>query len=119
MIRATIENEIYNYTLEVYVWTHSSDMDKVIAELNEIKDIEIPYNSMEVDWLYMHSEVTWKWYLILESFDISIMIHEIIHLVFRLSELRWLPLHINSDETSAYLAWFYAKRILELKSSNT
>ena len=107
-----VKNEVFRIDTEVILCSSDKEFDKVIKHINDkIPWIQLHFTSEMNDWFFYHHE--WRWYIVFRTQDISVIAHELIHLIFYICDDRWIPTRIENDETFAYLMWYYMKEIVE------
>jgi len=115
MIKKTIYNKILWHNVEVLIANTDKEFDNAIKYCNKIKDIDCEWTHKDIWWMYTYSNITLRWYIIINWFNIPEISHEISHLIFQLFDNRWIPIRLENDEIFSYHMQFYMKEILAMQ----
>lgn len=63
------------------------------------------------DAVFYHNSKLDSWFLFLWSKDIPVLAHEVLHIITRLCDSRWIPIRLENDEIMAYLMSWYMREI--------
>jgi hypothetical protein len=70
-------------------------------------------SSKNSSWFFIHSKIEDKGYIVMLWLDISVITHEIVHLVAQLCDSRWIVYRSENDEVIAYLSQYYMSEIIK------
>lgn len=112
MIKKTINNKILLHKTEVTIAESDKEFDEAIKDLNKIKDINCDRTYNDIRWLCSWSNITNRWYITVNWFDVAGIAHEVVHLIFQLFDSRRIPTRSENDEIFWYHMTFYMDEIL-------
>lgn len=113
MISKLIKNEIFHYHVEVMYSKNTVDMKKMMKK-HMSSDAYLRYESSNsYDAVFYHNHELDMWFLFLWSKDIPVLAHEVLHIITRLCDSRWIPIRLENDEVMAYLMSWYMRVIWE------
>jgi len=106
-----IENEIFWFTTEVVLCANDKEFDSYSKKAHVKLSMEELPTSETHNWYYVNYK--WQWIIVMRKLLLDTMTHELIHLVFRLLDDRWVPTRVENDEVFAYTVWYYVRKIVE------
>jgi hypothetical protein len=98
--------DIYNVKLTLYIWDEL-DFEKKTGEcLNGSR------------WMSCFKSKH-KCYIYLKNINHQILVHELVHFVFHIFDVCWIPTNVDSDEAFAYYMDYYYGMIIDRLKKET
>lgn len=107
-----IENDLFKYNVDIIHCKSDKEFQKYIDMHNRIHS-EKQLESIWQDYDWFFHEVEWVWCIVLKNISISIISHEVVHLVYNLFSRNGIPCARENQETFAYCLGWYVSEILK------
>jgi len=104
------------FSLDIFV---SDDIEFITTKCSELygksKEFYKEELSFDIVWEQKDIEDKTRILLILQNYDIDIIVHEIVHVIFRLSDLTHIEVNTDSQEWVALMSEYIYKEIIKTK----
>lgn len=111
MKEVEIDLDLYNAVITVVRGTKKQLEQKKI-DINEAYDVVILWDSEDNTWWCFN--IGWHYFIFIEWKQPDILVHELYHLVNKISMRIGLPINKENDEFWAYLIWYLYKKALPI-----